>query len=83
MLSLWQQKLYGNDQGQMANLRDTTVRKGATVVAAPTAHVGPGWDPGWLVRAAALARRHGAVLVAETTDRFIRSTAYSKTNQDA
>lgn len=39
-------------------------------------HKGSGTDPGWLTPAVALAQRLGARLLAETTDRFIRSQWY-------
>jgi hypothetical protein len=81
-VSRWEQNRTLKLKRQELNLRAAVEHMGAIVVAVE-AHVGPGWDPGWLVRPAAIATRHGAVLVAETTSRFIRSSAYSKTNQDA
>jgi hypothetical protein len=65
----------GNLADQEANLREQMERLGAIVVGVIT-HVGSGWEPYWLMRAAALAERHGAKLVAETTDRFIRNDLY-------
>ncbi len=40
-------------------------------------YVGSGCDPIWLARAAAIAKQHGAILVAESANRFIRHPAYA------
>lgn len=66
-----------------ANLRRVARRLGAVVVDV-VRYVGSGWDPFWLGKAAAIARQHGASLLAETTDRLIRHPAYhSQDNPDA
>jgi hypothetical protein len=64
---------------QVLNLRAAVERMGAVVVAVVT-HVGPGWDPEWLVRPTAIAKRHGAALVAEAVSRMVRSHAYHSVN---
>ncbi len=75
----------GNASDQEANLRRALQRLGIPVVAA-FLHVGPGWDlhGGRLAQAVQRAREHGAILVAETTDRFLRHPGYhSRENPDA
>jgi hypothetical protein len=73
----------GNLDNQEENLRGELERLGAVVVEV-VRHEGPGWDGRWLVRAAAKAMKHGAKLVAESTNRFVRSLEYhSKKNPDA
>ncbi|MBA3481315.1 MAG: helix-turn-helix domain-containing protein [Pirellulales bacterium] len=67
---------------QVAALRREAEQRGLIVIDVVT-HVGSGIDPSWLADAAVLAERLGATLVAETTDRFIRSSRYSKVVQDA
>jgi hypothetical protein len=47
------------------------------IVVAVVIHVGSGWDPCWLSRAAHIAQQHGAILVAECANRFIRHPAYA------
>jgi hypothetical protein len=49
--------------------------KGAVIIGVFD-RVGSGFDPAWLIRPAALARQHGARLVAESTSRFIRNRLY-------
>ena len=65
----------GNLDDQERYLRQTLEAMGAVVVAV-VRHVGPGTDLGWLARAAKLAKKHGAVLVAESTSRFCRHPGY-------
>lgn len=67
--------------GQVAWVRYQIALRGVRAVEVVT-HVGPGWDPWWLARAAAIAAEYGAVLVADSTDRFIRSPAYGGTAQN-
>lgn len=65
---------------QRASLRRNVEALGARVVREFSA-VASGWDDDWLVveSAAAWARRHGAVLMAESTCRYLRNREYSST----
>jgi hypothetical protein len=61
--------------GQQIGLRASVEARGGEVVATLN-HVGPGRGPAWLrdmAAAADRARRHCTILLAATTDRFIRS----------
>lgn len=80
-VSRYAQKRHGNLADQEANLRKAVARRGAIVVAV-VRHVGSGYDPDWLAVAAGRAAVHGAVLLAETTDRFIRTRLYDRDCQD-
>lgn len=71
-VSEYQQGHRGQLAGQVSDLQQQVEQLGANVIDC-VKHVGPGWDPGWLYRALKIARATGAVLVAETTSRFIRS----------
>lgn len=68
-----------SNREQKANLVDQrlnlhrVISGGGGIVDRVIEHVGSGWDCGWLVEAALLARRTGAILVAESTDRFVRN----------
>ncbi len=75
-------RVSGCTQQQNKNLDDSEsfLRKeleqiGAIVVGV-IRHVGSGWDPEWLLPAVRLGKKHGAVLLAESTDRFIRNPYY-------
>jgi len=70
------QNRMGNLDDQERNLRREAARLGAIVVEDPILHEGPGWDAGEIMRAAALAREHGAKLLAESTNRYVRSGEY-------
>jgi Homeodomain-like domain len=73
----------GNLNDQEQNLRDELTRMGA-IVCDIVREVGPGWRGDGLNRAAAIARKHGAKLVAESTCRLIRPFDYhSSKNPDA
>lgn len=75
----------GNATDQEANLRRELAALGVPVVDSYL-DVGPGWDTaaGKLQEAIASARRTGAVVVAETADRFLRSEDFhTKDNPDA
>lgn len=67
---------------QVENLIAEAERRGITVVDV-IRHVGSGTDPTWLVRASILAKEHGAIILAECTDRFVRHPGFMDTNQDA
>ncbi len=69
------QRRRGNLADQEQTLREIVERLGGHVVAV-VSFVGSGQDSSMLARAAALAKQHAAVIVAETTDRLIRHPAY-------
>jgi len=56
-------------------LRQQVARAGGVVVGVVAKAIS-GFDPWWLARAAVLAKKHNAVIVAESTDRFIRHPGY-------
>jgi hypothetical protein len=60
---------------QEAHLRQKMDRLGANVVGTVN-HEGSGCDPSWLSQAATMAKKHGAKLLAETTDRLVRNPLY-------
>lgn len=60
---------------QELHLRQEMERRGAVVVDV-VREVGPGCYPSWLARAADIARRRGAKVVAESLSRLIRSPYY-------
>lgn len=66
---------------QEANLRKRARQLGAIVVAVDH-HIGPGWDASSIFDAAVMARRFGAKIFAESTDRLIRNPLYSKDRQN-
>jgi hypothetical protein len=69
--------------GQLAWLRYVVESRGGIVVDV-VKHVGSGTDASWLEEAARLARLHGAIILAESTDRLRRSRFYhSRLDQDA
>ena len=73
----------GNLKNQEANLRRAAESVGAIVVLV-IRYVGSGVNPWWVERAAMFAQQHGAILLAESTDRFIRPLDYhSKRNPHA
>ncbi len=73
----------GNLQSQVANLTDRAKHFGVEILDV-VQYVGSGTEPLWLFRVAEYAKRHGAKLFAETTDRFIRHPDYhSIANPDA
>lgn len=57
------------------HLREAVSRHGSQTVGV-VSYIGSGFEPYWLVRAARLAREHGAILLAETPNRFIRHRGY-------
>lgn len=60
------------------------VERGGGVVIAVITHVGSGFDPYWIIRAAGAAMMWGATILAESTDRFRRSGDYhSSKHSDA
>lgn len=65
----------GNPRDQERNLRREVEPRLGAVIEVIT-HVGSGWDPQWLTNATAVAVQHGATLLAESTDRFLRSPRY-------
>lgn len=65
----------GNLRDQEAGLRKS-VEGLRAIVLKVWDHVGSGVNPWWLANAAAIARKQGAKLVAESTDRFIRNPLY-------
>lgn len=69
------QRCAGNLADQREALRAAVQRAGGRLVGI-VLHTGRGTDPGWLAPATNLARLRGAVLLAESTDRFIRSPDY-------
>jgi len=69
------QKRNQNLDDQESNLRRYAQSVGAVVVGVER-HVGPGWDPLWLASASRSARQHDAILLAESTSRFVRHAAY-------
>lgn len=70
-VSTSQQNHNRNLDDQLDTLRRWVADRGGVVVA-EVPHVGPGSDPSWLRQAATLARQLGAVLLAESVDRFVR-----------
>ena len=72
-----------NTADQLAWLQQTVAERGGEVIRV-VQHVGSGTDPLWLRQAAEQALTDGAILLAESTDRFIRHPAYhSKLNPNA
>jgi hypothetical protein len=78
-------RVSGRAQRRRGNLKDgesflrAQVAKCQGGVVAVVTHVGAGWEPACLARlskAAVIARQHGAILLAETTDRFVRHPSY-------
>ncbi len=69
------QRCAGNLADQREALRAAVQRAGGVLVGI-VLHTGHGADPGWLAPAANPARLRGALLLAESTDRFIRSPDY-------
>lgn len=69
------QRCAGNLADQREALRAAVQRAGGVLVGI-VLHTGHGTDPGWLAPAANLARLRGAMLLAESTDRFIRTPDY-------
>lgn len=65
---------------QERQLRELVEQHGARTVSA-VCHVGPGTDPTPLRSAVAIARRCNAVVLAESTDRFIRSARFHSTRR--
>lgn len=80
-----EQKRKHNPADQEAYLRHKATKRGFAVVGV-VLHTGSGWvigNPDFL-RAVRMARRRGAILLAETTDRFVRHKDYhSDTNFNA
>ncbi len=77
------QKCNGNLTDQEKNLRQKAEKFGAIVVETAT-YIGSGTDPYWLALPAEKAKKLGAKLFAESTDRFIRHAGYhSNENPDA
>ena len=74
-VSGYAQNCNGNLADQETNLKRKMDQLGANIVDS-VSHTGSGFDPAWLERAATLAEKHGAALVAETSDRFIRHPLY-------
>jgi DNA invertase Pin-like site-specific DNA recombinase len=69
------QEYRGNGKDQEVNLRKIVEQVGGEVVGVGH-HTGKGFDPRWLLPVAALARRLGAILLAESADRYLRSFSY-------
>lgn len=61
---------------QERNLRQIVKKRGGIVVGV-VSYQGSGIDPSWLLEAARLARKHRAILLAESTDRFIRHPSFN------
>ena len=78
------QNSYGNRRAAERRLRRELKKLGVQVIAV-FREVGSGWRSDLLRREAAAlyARKYGAVLVAESADRFLRSIHFSKENQSA
>jgi hypothetical protein len=70
-----EQKRNKNCEDQATNLRQIVSENGGSIVDV-VSHVGTGWDSCWLIYAANLAKLHDATLLAESTDRFVRSPLY-------
>lgn len=68
----------GSLSDQDDHLRQATEKVGAIVVAA-VAFEGSGRDPYWIARATEIAKQHGAVLLAECTNRLIRHFDFNPT----
>jgi len=64
-----------NDDGQATFLRKEVKQRGGVVVGVTKITIS-GFHPYWLAKAAALAKQHGAILLAETTDRYVRHPFY-------
>ncbi len=60
---------------QKANLRAIIEAQGGEIVAI-VHQVGSGWDPSWLCKAARVARHADGILIAESVDRFLRSSRF-------
>jgi hypothetical protein len=78
-VSTRQQDRRGNLADQETNLRRIVSELGAIVLHV-VKHVGSGTEPVWLIPAARLAKAAGAVLLAESTSRFIRHPGYHSSN---
>jgi len=77
-VSTRQQNHSGNLKAHERYLRaEIAARRAEVVDLVPKA--GPGFDPLWVARAADIAKRHKAKLVAITTDRLIRHLDYKST----
>lgn len=65
-----------NLKDQDRSLRRPIIAAGG-VVHSVVCHAGSGWDCEWLVEPARIAKRVGAILIAESTDRFVRNQDYA------
>src|SRR5690242_5091714 len=74
-VSTRQQARRRNLYGQAKELRKAVESKGGIVLRIYRMTCS-GFYPRWLEEPATLARKHGATLLAESTDRFIRHTSY-------
>lgn len=81
-VSSGRQRKRKNLDDQKAALTAYAEQRGLVVVGIIT-HVGSGWDTEWLRNASTAAQEKNAILLAESTDRIVRSPHYDKTNQDA
>ena len=64
---------------QIRHLRKAVARLGGYVIRVfPEVQAGYSWNRVWLSTAADFARRHGAILVAHSTDRFLRSADFHR-----
>ncbi len=66
---------------QSAHTAEEAIRQGAKILGS-SEFITPGSDPYWLRAVAEQARKHGAIIVAATTDRLIRSYNYDQHHQD-
>ncbi len=68
---------------QLTVLEQEVLKRGGVIYTPPSlpvGHVGNGSDPSWLTPYAEIAKEHGYSLLAESTDRFIRSGDYHPHN---
>lgn len=80
-VSTRQQNHRGNLTAHERHLRAEIAARRTEVVDL-VSHVGPGYDPLWVARAADIAKRHNAKLVAITTDRLVRHPDYKSTGSN-
>ena len=64
-----------NDANQRDGLREKVERLGGEIVGVVCVEAA-GFDPCWIRPAVIIARQHGAIIVAESTDRFVRHPAF-------
>ncbi len=77
-----EQKQRKNLEDQEANLRAEVAALDGIVVGVTHIQVS-GFDPFWISRAVTIAQQHGAKLLAESTDRFVRHPAFNSSKNNS